>query len=39
FNTLEEPGDALTLDIRQSPEALVDTILQAAMRQGAGAPR
>ncbi|EON21176.1 gluconate kinase [Cupriavidus necator] len=34
FDTLEEPSGALVLDIRQSPEALVDTILQAAAPQG-----
>jgi gluconokinase len=39
FDTLEEPSDALVLDIRQSPEALVATILQATVPQGAGAAR
>ena len=28
FDTLEEPGDALVLDIRQTPEALVQDILE-----------
>ncbi|MEC3765268.1 MULTISPECIES: gluconokinase [Cupriavidus] len=39
FDTLEVPGDALALDIRQPPEALVDTILRATVRQDASAPR
>ncbi|MGY2492961.1 gluconokinase, partial [Cupriavidus sp. CP313] len=39
FDTLEEPSGALVLDIRQSPEALVATILQAAAPQGGGFAR
>jgi len=38
FDTLEEPRDALVIDIRESPDAIVETLLHKLAACPGGAP-